>query len=400
MKNKNLCKLSVAKLIALVLMLTASVFLSSCVSKPVVQVQVKPAYFNELVPAAKQLAATLTLQLSEKIPAPSPQLVVDVFFNEQSAEVSSTGQSLQSKMIEFLGKGTPPLAAFPLGGATLQKAQWVVLGSFRLEPPSKAKPAEKWVRISAEVKDIRTDAVLAKAEAFVNAQQFSASTPVKFYKDAPMYMTAARTGQKQSATLQNMSLADRLAIDAKLADGRNAYDNGDYAAAEALFKKVSTLTHGKNFIALSGIYQSQLRANRLTDAEASFGRLAEAGLDAGSLSVKFLYKVNSTDFLQNDELATQYPLWIRQIAQQLSLKKQCMVVNGHASRSGSAEYNINLSRKRAERLVQLLRKSKPVLANRLQSAGKGFSENIVGSGTNDALDVIDRRVDFDLVTCK
>jgi outer membrane protein OmpA-like peptidoglycan-associated protein len=325
---------------------------------------------------------------------------VDVFFNEQSAEVTSTGQALQGKMVEYLGKGEPPFTAYTLGGGTLQKAQWVVLGSFKFEPQNKANPLEKWVKISTEVKDINTDKVLAKADAFVNAQQFSASSPIKFYKDAPMYMKTEEKAQNQSARSPNYGFADRLKIEAKLNDGRSAYDGGDYVTAENIFKEVSTLTNGKNVVALSGIYQSQLRESRLADAESSFGRLAEAGLDAGSLSVKFLFKVGSTEFLQNEELATQYPLWIRQIALQLSQKKQCMVINGHASRSGSAEYNTSLSRQRAEKLLQQLKKSKPVLASRLQAVGKGFSENIVGAGTNDALDAIDRRVDFELVTCK
>lgn len=399
MKSKSSCRRNAAKWFMFVFIASYLTLLTSCANQvAVVQKTVvddKPAYFKDLEAATQHLSNSLSRQLSDKVTESIPQMVVDVFFNEQSAEVSSAGKGLQTRMIELLKRGTPPFPSLPLGGASLQKSRWVVIGSYKLEPQS-STTATRWVKISTETKEIQTDTVLAKAEAFVDAQQFRTNEPLRFYKDAPMYMTSVRKSSK--ATPQ--TLAERLAIDAKLADARNLYDSGDYSGAERLFSEVNASTKGINMVALSGLYQSQFRLNHLAEAEASFGRLVLAGLETGNLSVKFLFKVNSTDFLPNSELAGQYPLWLRQIAQQLSTQDKCLAVNGHASKSGSAELNERLSRQRAERIVLQLRRAKPELNGRLQAVGKGFKENIVGTGTNDALDAIDRRVDFELTACR
>ena len=40
------------------------------------------------------------------------------------------------------------------------------------------------------------------------------------------------------------------------------------------------------------------------------------------------------------------------------------------------------------------------LASRVEVAGVGWQENIIGSGTDDARDSVDRRVEFKVRTCK
>jgi len=41
----------------------------------------------------------------------------------------------------------------------------------------------------------------------------------------------------------------------------------------------------------------------------------------------------------------------------------------------------------------------PELATRLQASGKAFRENLVGIGSDDAQDALDRRVEFKIVGC-
>jgi hypothetical protein len=40
-----------------------------------------------------------------------------------------------------------------------------------------------------------------------------------------------------------------------------------------------------------------------------------------------------------------------------------------------------------------------VLGQRTTPSGKGFRENLVGSGSDDAVDALDRRVEFRIVPC-
>lgn len=400
MKNRNYFSQIAVNLTVFFAFIAAS-FLFGCVHTKQVtapDLQDKPEYFKDIGQAAQKISNSISRQLeSITDTAPKPNIIVDVFFNEQSAEVSSSGLALQNKIIEFLPKTPPAWPVYPLSGKSLQNAKWVVIGSYRFEQPDKLKTAEKWVKIRVDVRDIHNDLTVATSEAYVDSAKFN-SEPVKFYKDAPMYMTSKNISSKQPG-MPKLKLADRLALDAKLADARTAYNEGNYALAETLFTEVVNLSRGTNFVAYSGIYQCQFRSGRLSEAEASFGKLVAAGLDSGSLSVKFLFKLNSTDFLHLPDLTAQYPIWIRQISRQLASKNQCMTINGHASKTGSEELNNRLSKQRAERLSHLLRKSNPSLAHHLKAVGKGFSQNIVGSGTNDAMDAIDRRVDFEIVSC-
>ena len=42
---------------------------------------------------------------------------------------------------------------------------------------------------------------------------------------------------------------------------------------------------------------------------------------------------------------------------------------------------------------------RPELATRTRAEGMGFRQNIVGSGTDNSFDVLDRRVEFKIVPC-
>ncbi|MEI6214349.1 MAG: OmpA family protein [Desulfuromonadales bacterium] len=391
--NKIFSKTHAAKVSMIFMCAVFFLCAGGCTTKQIKTVEEKPAYFDELVPASRHISASLARQLEVIYTDKKPAIVVDAFFNEQSAEVSVAGRTLQDSIVESLSKSTPSWPATLLGVKSLQKAQLVVGGTYKLLSGD-SKHSTRWMAVKTQVQNIMTGQVIAQSEVFVDSKKFDAEL-IKFYKDAPMYMKTVLQKPHESFN------PDRLALNAKLADAREAYESGDFTSAEKSFSEVLVQVNGKNFVALSGLYQSLIRLNRLAEAEKAFGNLVDFGLESGSLSLKFLFKVGSTDFLAKDDLSTQYPLWIRQIAQQLSSKKLCLNVNGHASRTGSPELNERLSLQRAERIVVQLKKASPSLSSgRLKAFGKGFRENIVGSGTNDTLDAIDRRVDFDVTSCK
>jgi outer membrane protein OmpA-like peptidoglycan-associated protein len=76
-----------------------------------------------------------------------------------------------------------------------------------------------------------------------------------------------------------------------------------------------------------------------------------------------------------------------------------MSVVGHTSRTGSEQMNDRLSQQRATYIKQRLDTEAPELAPRTQASGKGYRENIVGTGTDDARDALDRRVEFKVTGC-
>ncbi len=72
---------------------------------------------------------------------------------------------------------------------------------------------------------------------------------------------------------------------------------------------------------------------------------------------------------------------------------------GHTSHTGSEQFNDSLSLSRATYITQRLQLQVSQLHGRLESEGRGFRENIVGSGTDDVRDALDRRVEFTVRDC-
>ena len=94
-----------------------------------------------------------------------------------------------------------------------------------------------------------------------------------------------------------------------------------------------------------------------------------------------------------------YPMWLRQITRESVGSRVCMTIVGHTSRTGSEPVNDALSLQRANFIRQRLTGDAPTLAARTRTEGKGFRENIIGSGTDSAVDALDRRVEFRIVPC-
>jgi OmpA family protein len=75
----------------------------------------------------------------------------------------------------------------------------------------------------------------------------------------------------------------------------------------------------------------------------------------------------------------------------------CLAVQGHASITGLAALNERLSLARAQRVRAQLVAERPPLRDRVSTEGFGSRQPIVGSGTDDAADALDRRVEFKLL---
>ena len=76
-----------------------------------------------------------------------------------------------------------------------------------------------------------------------------------------------------------------------------------------------------------------------------------------------------------------------------------MNIVGHTSHTGSEPTNDALSLQRANFIRQRLAAEAPALGAETKTSGMGFRQNIVGSGTDNAVDALDRRVEFKIVPC-
>ena len=92
-------------------------------------------------------------------------------------------------------------------------------------------------------------------------------------------------------------------------------------------------------------------------------------------------------------------MWIRQIARETAAAKVCMLVVGHTSKTGTEQVNNRLSLQRGATIQRRLDSLVPEIAGRIQAVGMGFRENVIGTGTDDLRDALDRRVEFKVRPC-
>ena len=157
---------------------------------------------------------------------------------------------------------------------------------------------------------------------------------------------------------------------------------------------------GEQLRIVNGIYLASAKLGRTAEAEQAFGRVVALGIAYNELGVKFLFNPGSTEFWSDPKVSGAYPMWLRQIARESTAARVCMNIVGHTSHTGSEPTNDALSLQRANFIRQRL--TAEGARPRRQDAhvsGMGFRQNIVGSGTDNAVDALDRRVEFRIVPC-
>jgi len=130
------------------------------------------------------------------------------------------------------------------------------------------------------------------------------------------------------------------------------------------------------------------------------GKIIDIGLQNKRLPIKLFFNPGTTTLLQSADLQAQYAVWLREVAAQVGTRENCLRVVGHTSRTGDAAANEVLSQKRAAVIKANLERQNRKLAARISADGVGSREVIVGLGTDDLRDALDRRVEFRTVECK
>lgn len=137
-------------------------------------------------------------------------------------------------------------------------------------------------------------------------------------------------------------------------------------------------------------------------AEVLFSKIVKQSIkETQKLESKIMFGVNSFRPVNYETTDILYGIYLRQVASYLtSHPSDCSLkIVGHSSRSGKDEYNIKLSGARARWIKRALVKEESSLNNRIDTKGKGFHENIIGTGADDITDQVDRRVEFLFERC-
>ena len=259
-------------------------------------------------------------------------------------------------------------------------------------------------RIDLALTELKSGTVVAQASSTARDNGLD-TTPTPYYRDSPVlvkdkivegYIRTSQTAPGQPAARDYF---ERLATATTLNEATVAYNENKFQQSLDLYKTALGSPSGEQLRTLNGVYLASWKLGRMQEAEQAFGKVVALGIANASLGVKFLFNPGTTDFWSDPKVSGPYALWLRQIARQTAQAKVCMNVVGHTSRSGAEAYNDRLSGQRAAAIRQKLGAEAGDLLARTKTSGVGSRENIIGTGTDDVSDSLDRRVEFKIVGC-
>jgi len=357
---------------------------------------------------AVNLATDSLAQQTQKLPAfmaklEKRSLVIDPMLDGASGQQTALTRQLEEKISARLAANHAQLPVLPFQLANLNKSQYVMTGTITRLPDAKAA-AHAPFQIQLALTEVKTGMVVAQAASRARDDGLD-TTPTPYYRDSPVLVKDKisdgyiRTSQTAPGQPADKDYFERLATATMINEATVAYNGEQYQAALDLYKTALAAPSGEQLRTLNGIYLASWKLGRMQEAEQAFGRVVALGIANNSLGVKFLFNPGSTDFWSDPKVSGPYAIWMRQIAKQTSQAKVCMNVVGHTSRTGGEAYNDKLSAQRAAAIRQRLGAEAGELMTRTKASGVGFRENIIGTGTDDASDSLDRRVEFKIVGC-
>jgi outer membrane protein OmpA-like peptidoglycan-associated protein len=329
-------------------------------------------------------------------------VVIDSMLDAASGQQTAASRSLEQQVAEQL-RAHARVEVLPFEAPRLTEAKYLLTGTMR-RVRSEAPAQRQAYQINLALTDMRTGIIVARASSRARDEALDA-TPTPYYRDSPVwvkdkvvdgYVSTAETAPGQAA---DPVYFERVATAAVISEALAAYNGERYQDALELYRNAAATASGAQLRVVNGIYLATSKLGRAGEAEAAFGDVVAYGLRSNNLGVKFLFHPGTTDFWPDPKVSGPYRMWLRQIARQVAATSVCLNVVGHASRTGSERLNDRLSHQRAAYIKERLEAEARELGPRIRPSGMGFRENIVGAGTDDVRDALDRRVEFRITSC-
>ena len=329
--------------------------------------------------------------------------LIDANTGAQTVSTAKMGDDLEA----LAKKDFRSYAVTPLTRNTLATKPLLLIGT--LTPVNVERSIDKQpdaFRVWLTLIDLRTGKVVAKALDRATVDSVNPE-PLPFYRDSPTWHKDATIMGYINSCQVNTKIGDladpgylsRLPAAAVINEAILAYDDGKVPVANRLYKEAQPIADPGDLRVLNGLYITNWQLGKKDEARDAFGKLVTSGLELKRLPMKLLFQPGRTTFITSGDLPAQYSIWLASLAEQAGRTPACVRVVGHTSRTGSAAANERLSRQRAEAVQKMLEKDNRTLSSKLSASGAGSKEALVGLGTDDMRDAIDRRVEFRVVDC-
>ncbi|MEO5883721.1 MAG: OmpA family protein [Caldimonas sp.] len=330
-------------------------------------------------------------------------VVLDPMLDAVTGQQTAATVLLENRVSERLTARNEQFELLPFQSANLARAQYLLTGTMSRVQASTASQ-QRALQIKLALTDLKSGTVVAQASALARDEGLD-HTPLAYYRDSPVLVKDkviegyARTSATPPGQRGDAFYLERIAAATVINEATALYNQERYVEALGQYRSALAMPTGEQIRVMNGIYLTSVKLGRTAEAEQAFGRVVALGIAYNELGVKFLFNPGSTDFWSDSRVSGPYGMWLRQIAKEGSAATVCMDVVGHTSRTGSEQVNDALSLQRANFIRQKLAAESAVLAGRTKTVGMGFRQNIVGSGTDNAVDALDRRVEFKIIPC-
>ena len=378
--------------------LAAALLLGGCVSNPPAA-QTGP---RSLPQAVQQLADDLVAQTNPTVieRMKSRKLVLDPFIDAKSGQQTKTTKQVGDLFARNLQerKGNLQLQAFSTAG--VEQADYLIAGTIQQDEGG----GQDYV-LTSTITERRTSMVIARSVARIRKDDIDA-TPTAFYADSPSLVSDRltqgyiRTSQTAVGSQADQAYLSSINTAAVINEADQAYETQRWNDALVRYQTAEQRPDGKQLRVFNGLYNAYTKLSRPQEAETAFSQIVALGLGTNNLSVRLLFNPGTTEFWKDSSVATAYPMWLKHIAHETVQGEYCLNVIGHTSRTGTEAGNARLSLNRAKYVRDVLVQNDKKLATRVEVDGVGWKYNIIGSGTDDVRDSLDRRVEFKVKSCK
>jgi outer membrane protein OmpA-like peptidoglycan-associated protein len=341
-----------------------------------------------------------------KAPAPDASaavVVIDPLVDGMSGYQSKATQTIQERITKIVKADFPQYTVQGISPESLKQNPRVLVGTFTpVNAEMKTAGVREAYRFCLVMGDLSTGKIIAKSVARARIGDVDA-TPTSVFSDSPVW-TVDPSVQAYISTCQASKVGDPIKAEyvdglltaALVSEAGDAYNQGHYAEALNLYTTARKTPTGDQLRVYNGRYEALEQLGRHKQEQvAAFHDLVDYGIRRNQLGVKFLFQPGSVRFAtMSHRTDSTYGMWLDQIATEAVASKACLQITGHTSATGTAAVNDSLSLLRADYIQSRLEELEPALRKRTVAAGVGSRENIIGTGRDDASDMLDRRVSF------
>jgi outer membrane protein OmpA-like peptidoglycan-associated protein len=334
------------------------------------------------------------------------ELIIDPLIDANTGQQTAGTLAMGQQMAALIKARAPNWNVRPLTRASLANGPLLLIGTLTpVNSRGDVQAGADAFRICLVLIDLRSGKLIAKRVDRATAATVNAE-PAPAFRDSPTW-NRDKTVVAYIKSCQGSSPGDaidatyllRLPAAALLNEAITAYAEGRVADAYRLYHEARLVAEPGDLRVLNGLYITSWRSGKKKEAADAFSQIVAVGLDARRLPIKMFFNPGTTTLLQTADLQAQYALWMHEVAAQVGGRETCVQVVGHTSKTGSAAANDVLSKRRAQVIKQTLERQNRKLAPRVTIEGVGSRENLVGIGTDDLRDALDRRVEFRTVDC-